>query len=183
MNRSRRCVYAGSFDPVTRGHLYLIEQGSQMFEELIVAVGSNPTKRYTFSLDERLAFLRGCTAHLANVRIDQFAREFLVHYAQRMQAGYLLRGMRSAADYEFERTMRYVNGDLDAGITSVFLMPPRELAEVSSSFVKGLVGPDGWEPVVQRYVPDPVFAAFVRMWGDGKAAPPDGASLVSRPGS
>lgn len=162
MNASRRCVYAGSFDPVTRGHLYMIEQGSRLFEELIVAVGSNPAKRYSFSIEERLGFIRRAIAHLPNVKVDRFEREFLVSYCQRVHAKYLLRGMRSQADYEFERTMRYVNSDLDPGISTVFLMPPRELAEVSSSFVKGLVGPTGWEDIVRRYVPDPVYEAFLK---------------------
>ena len=69
----------------------------------------------------------------------------------------MLRGIRTAGDYEYERTMRYVNSDLNPGITTVFLQPPREFVEISSSVVKGLIGPDGWETAVKRYVPDPVF--------------------------
>jgi len=169
MHRSRRGIYGGSFDPVTLGHLYMIEQGSRLFEELVVGVGTNPQKRYGFELEQRLEFLRVSTSAWKNVRIEPFTNEFLVHFARRVQAGYLLRGMRSSADYEFERTMRYVNSDLEPTLTTVFLMPPRELAEISSSFVKGLVGPHGWQDVVRRYVPACVFEAFVRQAGSTSA--------------
>lgn len=69
----------------------------------------------------------------------------------------MLRGIRTESDYEYERTMRNINSDLNSGITTVFLMPPRGIAEVSSSMVKGLIGPEGWETIVRRYLPEPVF--------------------------
>jgi len=69
----------------------------------------------------------------------------------------MLRGIRNESDYEYERVMRNINGDLNPVITTVFLMPPRVIAEVSSSMIKGLVGPDGWETIVKRYLPEPVF--------------------------
>jgi pantetheine-phosphate adenylyltransferase len=158
----RRAVYAGSFDPVTLGHVYMIEQGARLFDELVVAVGTNPDKKSTFPLEQRLDFLREVVKGLPNVRIDQFTGELLVTYAGRIQAGYLLRGMRTESDYEYERTMRNINGDMAAGVTTVFLMPPRELAEVSSSFVRALVGLTGWEELVKRYVPPAVLEAFKR---------------------
>lgn len=153
----RRGVYAGSFDPVTNGHLWMIEHGVQLFDEMIIAIGENPDKRYTFGQDERLAMLRETTAHLPNLRVETFENRFLVDYAREEGAHYILRGIREAADYEFERKMRYVNADLAPHIDTVFLMPPREIAEISSTMVKGLVGPHGWEGVVRQYVPAAVF--------------------------
>ena len=85
----------------------------------------------------------------------------MVDYAREQGAQFILRGIREAADYEFERKMRYVNADLAPHIDTVFLMPPREIAEISSTMVKGLVGPTGWENVVKQYVPDPVFQRLV----------------------
>jgi pantetheine-phosphate adenylyltransferase/8-oxo-dGTP diphosphatase len=75
----------------------------------------------------------------------------------------VLRGIRSESDYEYERTMRHINSDLDRNICSVFLMPPRDIAEVSSSMVKGLVGPDGWQEVVRKYVPEPVYRRLLEL--------------------
>jgi pantetheine-phosphate adenylyltransferase len=151
-------VYAGSFDPVTIGHLWMIEEGCRMFKELRVAIGINPEKKYHFGLEERLEMLRESTREFPNATVSSFSNLYLVDYAQKIGATHILRGIRSQADYEFERTMRNINGDFEPGITTVFLMPPRKIAEVSSSMVKGLIGPKGWERIVKRYVPAPVYA-------------------------
>ena len=157
----RRAVYAGSFDPITLGHHWMVERGSHLFDELVVAIGVNPDKEYRFELDERLAMLREATAGMANVRVASFENLFLVHYARQVGASFILRGIRNEQDYGYERGMRYVNAEFDADVQTVFLIPPRELVEVSSSFVKGLVGPAGWEDVVKKYVPEPVYRRFV----------------------
>ena len=93
------------------------------------------------------------TGDFPNVRISVFENRFLVRYAREIGAGFIVRGIRSAADYEYERSMRYINSDLAPEISTVFLMPPREIAEVSSTMVKGLVGPDGWRDMIRRYLP------------------------------
>ena len=155
--KKRLGVYAGSFDPLTVGHLWMIEQGVRLFDRLIVAVGVNPDKRYTFPLEERLDMLRESLKQYRTLLISSFSNRYLIDYAQSIGATHILRGVRSESDYEFERTMRNINGDLDSKICSVFLMPPRDIAEVSSSMVKGLVGPKGWQRVVRKYVPDPVY--------------------------
>lgn len=160
----KRAVYAGSFDPLTRGHLWMIEEGARLFDELIVAIGTNPAKAYTFSVEERLRMLRESLIEKDGVSIDRFENKFLVHYAKKAEATHILRGIRSEHDYSYERGMRYINGDLQPGIGTVFLMPPREIAEVSSSFVKGLVGPEGWEEVVRQYVSDPVYKMILEKF-------------------
>jgi len=157
----RRAVYAGSFDPITLGHLWMIEQGCALFDELTVAIGVNADKRYLFSLEERMEMLRECTARFSNVKIASFENMFLVRYAEQIGASFILRGIRNEQDYGYERGMRYVNEELDAKVKSIFLIPPRELVEVSSSFVKGLVGPAGWEQVLAKYVPAAVHRRFV----------------------
>jgi len=161
--RQRRvCVYAGSFDPLTVGHLWMIREGVRLFDRLIVAVGVNPDKKYTFPLEERLAMLRESTSQYRNVSVDSFSNRYLIHYAELLGATHVLRGIRTESDYEFERTMRNINGDLDAGICTVFLMPPRGIAEVSSSRVRGLIGPVGWRKIVRKYVPDPVYRRLLK---------------------
>lgn len=157
-------VYAGSFDPLTLGHMYMISEGSKLFDELIVAIGINAGKTYTFNLDERLELLKESVKNLQNVKIDTFENRFLIKYAEEINCRYILRGIRNESDYEFERTMRNVNGDLNPNISTVFLMPPREIAEVSSSFVKGLVGPQGWETVIKSFVPKPVYKALLKRF-------------------
>lgn len=161
----RRAVYAGSFDPITNGHLWMIERGAQLFDELIVAVGYNPDKHYTFAMQERLEAVRGAVKGMETVTVGSVEAAFLVRYARSMQADYILRGVRNVHDYDFERGMRHVNQDLEPAITSVFLMPPREMAEISSSLVKGLVGPEGWHGVVRDYVPEASFALLIRKFG------------------
>jgi len=156
----RTAVYAGSFDPPTNGHLWMIERGLELFDILIVAIGENPSKHYTFSVAERLALLRASTHPCERLIIVHFDNRYLVDYAKFMEADYILRGIRSTQDYEFERVMRHINSDMAPEINTVLLMPPRDISELSSNMVKGLTGPHGWEERVGRYVPPPVLTAL-----------------------
>ncbi|WP_107688480.1 pantetheine-phosphate adenylyltransferase [Neisseria wadsworthii] len=152
-----RAVYAGSFDPPTNGHLWMIRQAQTMFDELIIAIGVNPDKKSTYTIAERYAMLEAITQEFPNVRIHSFENRFLVDYAHDVDAKFIVRGIRTASDYEYERTIRYINSDLQPDILTIFLMPPREFAEVSSTMVKGMVGPNGWRQMIRRYVPDAVY--------------------------
>ncbi|MFC4995303.1 pantetheine-phosphate adenylyltransferase [Rubritalea tangerina] len=153
----RTAVYAGSFDPPTNGHLWMIEQGLELFDHLYVAIGSNPSKSYTFSVEDRIQMLRDSLPSCDRLTISHFDNRYLVDYAKEVDAHYILRGIRSPGDYEYERVMRHINGDMARDITTTFLMPPRDIAELSSSMIKGLTGPEGWEDIVRRYVPAPVM--------------------------
>jgi pantetheine-phosphate adenylyltransferase len=163
----RTAVYAGSFDPPTNGHMWMIEQGLAMFDRLIVAIGDNPSKRYSFTVEERLELLRQSIPPAENLVITHFDNRYLVDYARKKEAKYVLRGIRSPHDYEYERVMRHINADMAAEITTVFLMPPRDIAEVSSNMIKSLIGPQGWEDTVKRYVPASVFSLLARYQQDG----------------
>ena len=140
----------------------MVEQGVALFDRLVVAVGINPDKRYAFPLEDRLAMLRESLKRFRNLSVTSFSNLYLIDYAQKIGATHILRGIRSESDYEYERNMRNINGDLDSGICTVFLMPPRDIAEVSSSMVKGLVGPKGWKRVVRKYVPEPVYRQLIK---------------------
>src|SRR6266496_2155774 len=135
----------------------MIQEGVNLFDRLIVAVGINPEKRYTFSLEERVSMLRESLKQYRNLSVTSFSNRYLIDYAQSIGATHILRGIRSESDYEYERTMRNINGDLDSAICTVFLMPPRDIAEVSSSMVRGLIGPNGWQKIVRKYVSDAVY--------------------------
>jgi pantetheine-phosphate adenylyltransferase len=159
----KRAVYAGSFDPVTNGHLWIIRQASQLFDEVIVSIGINPDKKYTFTLEERIEMLAKSIPH-SNVRVDTFENDFLVRYADKINAKYIIRGIRSQIDFEYEKQMRNVNTEITERVETVFFIPPRDLADISSSFVKGLVGPEGWEVILRKYVPLGVFEKFAKKY-------------------
>ncbi len=163
----RTAVYAGSFDPLTNGHLWMIEQGARLFDKLLVAVGTNPDKSYTYTLESRLDMLKQAVRHLPTVEVAHFHNRFLVDFAAEGKAAYILRGIRTSTDYEYERLMRHINHDMAPNITTIFLMPPRDIAELSSSMVKGLIGPVGWEEQVRRYVPAHVFDLLLETWQNG----------------
>lgn len=154
----RIAVYAGSFDPPTNGHLWMIRQGAQLFDELVVVLAVNPDKKGFFSLEQRRAALESMLAELPdNVRLATVPNGFLVDFAREAGARYLLRGIRNTVDFEYEKSMARMNNRMAADVHSVFLMPPSELEELSSSFVRGFVGLPGWERWVRVCVPPCVF--------------------------
>lgn len=150
-------IYAGSFDPPTNGHEWMIRQGAALFGRLIVAIGINPAKRASYPIAKRIEWLTDMTAGMPNVEVAQFGNLFLAHYAGQRGAAFMLRGIRSEVDFAYEQSMRHINSDLSPDVTTVFLMPPREIAEVSSSLVRAMIGPEGWQGVVRGFVPACVF--------------------------
>ena len=128
-------IYPGSFDPPTNGHLDLIQRGSKIFEELVVAILRNSEKSPMFSVAERLAMLRELTADLKNVRIDTF-NGLMVEYAKSIDAVCILRGIRAISDYEYELQMALMNRKLEPTLETVFMMPADKYSYVSSRLVR-----------------------------------------------
>lgn len=151
-------IYAGSFDPPTNGHLWMIEQGAALFDELVVVLGENPDKRVFMSVTQRMDALRGMlVGGPANVRVEKMQGGFLVDFARRIGATHLLRGIRNTVDFEYEKSMDRMNARMEPQIRTIYLMPPPELEEISSSYVRGFVGVQGWQRWVQACVPANVF--------------------------
>ena len=151
-------IYAGSFDPPTLGHLWMIQQGSLLFDELVVVLGVNPDKKGFLSEAQRMDALRGMlAAGPANVRVEKMSGGFLVDYARRLGATHLLRGIRNTVDFEYEKSMERMNARMEPALQTVYLMPPPELESVSSSFVRGFVGVQDWQRWVRECVPANVF--------------------------
>jgi pantetheine-phosphate adenylyltransferase len=161
----RKAVYAGSFDPLTKGHAWMIERGSEMFDKLILAVGVNFDKKSLFTIDERVEMLKGIAKKYPNVEVTSFVNKFLVDYARSVGAKYIIRGIRNVEDYEYEKGMQEVNFKIDADVRTIFLMPPLGISNISSSLVKGLIGSDGWEKVVEDYVPSNVQSVLLKKFG------------------
>lgn len=128
-------IYPGTFDPLTLGHLDLIERASHIFDRVIVAVVINSRKQTYFSADERLAMVRASVVHLKNVRVEAFDG-LLVHYARSHGVHVLLRGLRAFSDFEYEFQMALTNRKMAPEIETVFLMPKETFSYISSSTVR-----------------------------------------------
>lgn len=128
-------IYPGSFDPITNGHLDLIERGRRLFDRLEVAILTNIEKAPLFTIQERVEMLREVTAGMPNVSVDIFSG-LLVDYAKRKKAKAILRGIRAFSDYEYELQMALMNRKLEPTVETVFLMPAESYTYVSSRLVK-----------------------------------------------
>jgi pantetheine-phosphate adenylyltransferase len=149
-------VYPGTFDPITNGHLDLIERSLGMFDKLIVAIFDNPMKGPLFSVDERRHLVEVSTKGMGNIEIDTF-NTLLVFYARERQAKVIIRGLRAIADFEYEFQMTLMNRRLDEEIETVFLMPREEYTYVSSRLIKEVVSYGG---NVEQLVPPSVLVAL-----------------------
>jgi len=139
----RRAIYPGSFDPVTNGHLDIIERACKLFDEVIVAILINPGKEPLFSLDERVEILNEVlNSRFPQVRVDTFGG-LLVDYARQRQAHAIVRGIRAISDYEYELQMALMNRRLDPGIETVFMMSAEDYSYLSSRLVKEVFGLGG----------------------------------------
>jgi pantetheine-phosphate adenylyltransferase len=163
----RTAIYSGSFDPPTNGHAWMIKTAAQLFDKLYIAVGINPGKHYMFTIDERIELIKGlCKESSDKIEVVSFKNQFLIDFASKIKADYIIRGIRSESDYQFERGMLDINRDIgDVNIDTIFLMPPKELQSISSSMVKGLIGYDGWIPNVKIFVPKNVSDAIIKKVG------------------
>lgn len=150
MKSMRVGIYPGSFDPVTHGHLDVIQRASGLVDKLYVAVVVNPHKRPLFSVEERMKMIHTCVARLRNVSVDHF-QGLLVKYARQKGANVLFKGLRAVSDFEVEFQMALVNRELEPRVETAFLMTAPEYAFLSSSLVKEVAGFGG---SIKGMVPD-----------------------------
>ncbi len=154
----RRAIYPGSFDPVTNGHLDVIERARKLFDEVIVAVAYNDQKMPFFTLEERLDFLGEVTGRLDGVKIAPLDG-LLVEFAVEQKATAVVRGLRAVSDFEFEFQMALMNRKLEATVETIFLMPKEEYTYLSSRIVKEIARLGG---DVSSFVPACVVESFAR---------------------
>ena len=164
---SRVAVYTGSFDPITLGHLNVIERASRLVDRLIVGVGVNIEKQPLFEPDERIELVRQATAHLPNVEVRKFSG-LAVHFVRQCGARVMLRGVRSLTDIETEFTMTLANRQLDPDIETVFLMADAQYSHISSSLLKQIT-PLASDAELSQFVPQVILRELRKKFPAAKA--------------
>jgi pantetheine-phosphate adenylyltransferase len=152
----KRAVYPGSFDPITNGHLDVIERARKLFDEVTVAVAYNDEKQPLFTLEERLDLLKETVGQIEHVRIAQFDG-LLVEFAASHEANAVIRGLRAVSDFEFEFQMALMNRKLNGNVETIFLMPKEEYTYLSSRLVKEIARLGG---DISKFVPQVVAKAL-----------------------
>lgn len=154
----RIAVYTGTFDPVHRGHMDVIDRASRLFDRVIVGVGINPEKKTYFDIDERVELIQAVTARHTNVDVLKF-EGLAVRFVRGAGARIMVRGLRTLSDMEYEFTMSLMNLNLDPEIETVFLMAKEEFSHVSSSLLRQIAvfGGD-----LSKFLPEPVERALIQ---------------------
>lgn len=163
-----KIVYAGSFDPLTKGHWWVIEQALELADKVVVFVAQNAEKKGgKFSGQERKDMIESVAKdHGVEKRIEVMLvqNEYVAVKAKKIGANYMIRGIRNSNDFDQEATLQRANSEVLMGAKTLFVMPPRELDGVSSSFVKAMVGPIGWHWQIKKFLPDAVYKHWIRNY-------------------
>jgi pantetheine-phosphate adenylyltransferase len=159
--RATLAVYAGSFDPVTLGHLDLMRRAARLFDRVVVAIGAHPTRQPLFTVDERLDLLRRAAGELPNVEVTSFDG-LLIHYCDRIGARILIRGLRRSMDFEYELQIAQANADMAPEVETVFLPTSSKYGFITASLVREIASHGG---DVSRYVPADVLTALRGKFG------------------
>ena len=137
----RRAIFPGSFDPLTLGHYDIISRGAELFDELVVAIGINASKKYMFSLDERVDFIKKAFQDKKNIKVVTY-EGLTVEFCKQIEAQFILRGLRNPADFEFEKAIAHTNKVL-TDIDTVFLLTSAKTSFIISSIVRDVIRNNG----------------------------------------
>ena len=157
----RRAIYPGSFDPITKGHIDVIQRAAKLFDEVVVAVAFNDQKQTLFTPDERVSMIEAVVDGNSNIRVSRFSG-LLVDFAREQQAVAVVRGLRAVSDFEFEFQMALMNRKLEPTIETIFLTPREEYTYLSSRIVKEIARLGG---NVDAFVPTSVARALAERFG------------------
>ena len=145
-------VFPGSFDPITIGHVKIVQRALPLFDKVIIAIGQNSNKKYLFSLDQRLEWIKKAFQDEAKVSVDHY-ENLTAHYCKKVGADYLLRGLRNASDFDYEKTISQLNTIVGGGIETVFLISEPAYSHISSTIVREIIRGGG---DATPFVPDAV---------------------------
>jgi len=154
---STRAIYPGTFDPITNGHLDIVTRAAAMFDTVVLAIAASPSKNTLFTLNERVALAEQAVAAIPNVEVVGFS-DLMANFARTAQANILIRGLRTAADFEYEMQLASMNRHLMSDLESVFLMPAKEWSFISSTLVKEVARHHG---DVSHFLPEHVHQALL----------------------
>jgi len=158
----KKALIAGTFDPPTIGHEWLIVESLRLFDNVTVVISNNADKKTMFDIDQRKKLVEDvCWGYSVDVVVSP--NRYLVDYAGKNNYTHIIRGIRSAADYEYEKQLKDISEDINIDVQFVYLLTPPHLNYISSSMVKGLVGYEHWESVVEDYLPENVYEEFVKF--------------------
>lgn len=161
-----RIGFSGTLDPITNGHMWVIGEARSIADEVLVFLSENPVKQPQFSAEERKRIIEQSAQERGwnNVQVVIVKGDYTARAAKKHGADYLIRGIRTTADFDYENLIQQTNVDVLQGAKTIFVMPPRDLGSVSSSFVKALEGPVGWNWTMKKFVPAPAYQAWILGW-------------------
>lgn len=162
----KKIAFSGTLDPITNGHMWVIQEARQLADEVVVLLSENPGKKPQFSADRRKEIIERSMLEngWTNVSVMVIRGDYTARAAKRQGIDFLIRGIRNTSDFDYENLIQQVNVDVLHGAKTLFVMPPRDLGSVSSSFVRGLQGPVGWHWTTQQFMPAPAYQAWILDW-------------------
>ena len=134
----KKAIFPGSFDPITVGHVDIVKRALPLFDELIIAVGVNTQKRYLFSLEQRLEWIRNVFSDFPKIKVESY-EGLTVNYCLEINANYIIRGIRSAADFDYEKTIAHLNTAMAPGLETLLILSRPELSAISSTIVREII--------------------------------------------
>lgn len=146
----KKAIFPGSFDPITKGHEALVRRGLELFDEIIIAIGTNSNKNYLFPLEKRIEFIQKTFENEPRVSVESY-KGLTTEYCKRTGAKFMLRGLRTSADFEFERAISQINTAMSPEIETVFLITSAELSAISSSIIRDILKNNG---DANQFLPD-----------------------------
>ena len=153
---SRIAIFPGSFDPITVGHVDIVKRALPLFDKIIIAIGVNTQKKYLYSLERRLAWLQEVFKENKNVEIASY-EGLTINFCKERNAKYILRGIRSAADFEYEKTIAHLNNAMDTDLETILILSKPELSSISSTIVREIIKGDG---DVSKFVPKELLSTL-----------------------
>ncbi len=157
---SKIAIFPGSFDPITNGHVDIVERSLPLFDELIIAIGINTQKKYLSSLEDRIQWIKEVFKHEPKVKVESY-NGLTINYCKERKADYILRGIRTASDFEYEKTIAHLNKTMEPSIETILILSKAELSSVSSTIVREIIIGGG---DVSKFVPKSIVKSVMESF-------------------